>query len=94
MFSYETEIAESPEVEVVTAPVNALNDKAVKYALLAEFPELWECHKVDLRPLWTRNGVSHYRLNGWSRGDGDGIIFSRFVKAWMEESGVQYEIIT
>jgi len=63
---------------------------SLKRALMAEFPELWDCLKIDVRFLWAGNdGRNRYRLNGWVEHQ---IIFSRFVVGWMEDKGVQFEI--
>jgi len=61
----------------------------LKFALLLEFPELKECDKVDLIPLWT-NKITRYRLNGWSKNH---IVFTRYIRAWVD-GGLKYEIVS
>ncbi len=71
----------------------------LKIALLHEFPELSRCARVDVKVLWADDGGKmRCRVNGWKSVDslvgGDSIVFSRFVTAWEEEKGVQYEILS
>ena len=86
-----------PQVEKIAE----VDPVSLKRALMLEFPDLWECVKVDLRAItWTLyageevDGIRRYRLNGHRYVEsGDlGIIFSRYVKAWMEGKYLQYQI--
>ena len=74
-----------PNVKVQESVLSAEN---VRIALMSEFCELWDCDRVDLRPLWTHDDCTRYRLNGWKDGQ---CVLSRFVKVWMD-NGLKYSI--
>lgn len=82
------------QVTEKSTPKTDIDHAALQFALCGEFPKLAECDRVDMKPLWSLDDNKMcYRVNGWTRGKGETITFSRFVIAWQGEKGIQYQVV-
>ena len=77
------------------APVDPIAIAAkLKQAIMIEFPKLEDMDKVDVRFLFERDDQIRFRINGWKDvRESPNIVFSKYVVAWMEESGLKYKVV-